>query len=183
MRRKVWIAVGVFTFLCILAGALLPALQPAREHGHPPMCRSILRQISYTLQFYSSDHDEDFPPSLGALFPEYISDGELFLCPVAGKAEEIRLTDLSEGATDASAVWGERFTDYAYVPGLRASAPSDAVVAYDRDGNHEGGRWAVSIDGRATWMTEPEFRAALAETEAWLKAHPRPTQAVEDDQF
>ncbi len=174
MRRKHLIALWAVVVLGIAAGLVALASRPGREINRRHRCVSNLKVILYGCQLYSGDCNEDFPPTLGALFPEYISDGEVFLCPVGGKAEEIGSADLSEGATNASAVWSERFTDYVYVEGLRASCDPDSVLAYSREGNHEGGRFVAFIGGMVVWRREEEFRAALAETEAWIREHPRP---------
>jgi hypothetical protein len=173
MRRKIWIAVSVFTFLCVAAGLLLPALQPASESRPRPRCTSNLKQILYACHLYSGDHNEDFPPTLGALVPDYITDGELFLCPTSGKAKELLMMDLPEGAKDVSTVWGERFSDYVYVEGLSPSDDPMSVLSYDKDGNHEGGRVVAFIGGDVRWMKEPEFRAALAEPQARIRERPR----------
>ena len=184
MPRKLLIAVGVVVGLAV-AGWFIASYEASRRNRsrHRPNCRSNLRQIAYACHLYAGDHNKDFPPSLGVLFPGYISDGELFRCPVAWKAKKITAGDLPEGATDASAIWDDRFTDYVYVEGLRASAHPDCVVAYDREGNHKDGRWAISIGGKSQWMKEPDFQAALALTRKWLKEHPGPTPAVGQDEF
>jgi len=174
MRRKLWIAVGVFTFLCIVAAAILPALMARREHSHHPWCRSNLKQICYACLLYAGDHDETFPPSLGALVPEYVTDGGLFLCPSGGDAEEFLVSGLPEGAKDVSSTWGDRHTDYVYVKGLSGAADPECVLAHDKDGNHEGGRWVVFVGGMVSFMKETGFRAAMERTEAWIAEPPRP---------
>ncbi|MHC5058082.1 MAG: hypothetical protein ACYTKD_25765 [Planctomycetota bacterium] len=183
MKRTHLVALSVVVALAVVAGLLLPGLQPATEGNRRPKCVWNLKMILYGCQLYSGDHDEDFPPTLGALFPEYISDGETLICPFAGRAEEISTADLPEGATNASAVWSDQFTDYVYVGGLRATCDPEFVLAYGREGNHKGCRVFACIGGMVTWRREEEFRGRLAKTETWIRAHPRPTPAGEDDQF
>ncbi|MHC4247974.1 MAG: hypothetical protein ACYS9X_02490 [Planctomycetota bacterium] len=183
MRRGYLITLVATVVVAVVLGSVLPALLSEREINPRRKCVSNLKQILYSCQLYSGDYNDDFPPTLGALFPEYLNDGQVFLCPSSGKAEEIGVADLPEGVTDASAVWSKRFTDYVYVEGLRACAPPDAVVAYGREGDHEDDRFVAFIGGMVTWRHEEEFRAALAATEAWIREHPRRKSAVEDDRF
>ncbi|MHC4505494.1 MAG: hypothetical protein ACYTFI_19490 [Planctomycetota bacterium] len=171
MRRKLWIGLGVVLLVGVLAGLLLPALQPASEHHGPrSRCRSNLKQIGYGCHLYAIDHDEKFPPGFGHLYPDFLSDSKVFLCRMAKRATAIEddgsvpLADYSPG------MFTERHTDYAYVPGLRADDPKHLVVAYSREGNHEGGRWALFIGTNVEWMNEDEFQAALAKTREYLKA-------------
>ena len=44
--------------------------------------------------------------------------------------------------------------------------------------DHEGGRFFACIGGMVVWRREEEFRAAFAETEAWIRDHPRPARAA-----
>jgi len=174
MRRRLLVALAVVTVVGIATGVIVPALIPQREHSHLPGCRSHLKQISYACLLYAGDHNEAFPPSLGALVPEYVSDGRIFLCVAAGKAERFPVSSLPEGAKDASSVWGDRYTDYVYVKGLSGAADPECVLAHDKDGNHEGGRFVVFVGGMVRWMEEADFRAAVERTEAWIAEHPRP---------
>lgn len=169
MRQNLDVVLGIVALASIAGILLLPALQAATESRPRGKCRSHLKQIGYACQLYAGDNAERFPPSLGALFPGYISDGGVFLCPAAGCAQEIAVDDLPPGAADASGVWHDGFTDYVYVPGLLAGDPPDLVLAHDRHGNHEDGRRVLMIGGTVRWMVEPEFHASCDRTLAVVR--------------
>jgi hypothetical protein len=170
MRRKHWIALGVVLVLALAAGLLLPALQPAREIGTPARCPSMLKQIGYGCHLYASDYDDKFPPGLGHLYPDIISDGKVFLCPSAGTALALEV-DLAAAALRQyrPAMFKESHTDYVYVAGLTAKDPKDLVLAHDRDGNHEGHRNVLFVGGNVEWMKEEDFCTALGKTQEFLK--------------
>ncbi|MBD3349714.1 MAG: DUF1559 domain-containing protein [Candidatus Eisenbacteria bacterium] len=176
-----WIRVGVIVLLALAAWVVLSAPFPGsgRERARRTKCASNLKQIGYACHLYSGDHEEAFPPSLGAVFPEYIPDGRVFICPLSGGyTKVIAVADLPEGAEDASAVFGPEHTDYEYVAGLRATDPPTLVLAYDRDGNHEDGnhgdgRNVLFVGNNVVWTPEDDFRKALQRTREHLAARGR----------
>jgi hypothetical protein len=138
----------------------------SRETARRTKCSHNLKQIGRACHLYAGDNaDKRFPPSLGAVLPTYVSDGEIYICPSGGDAEVFRRADLPEGAKDASGVFTEKHTDYLYVAGLFATDPPDLLVAFDKPGNHDSaGRNVLMVSGRVRWMKESEFSAALAKT-------------------
>ncbi|MHC4253890.1 MAG: hypothetical protein ACYS9X_32655 [Planctomycetota bacterium] len=152
MRRKLLISVGVVLFLGVLTGLLLPAFFAARESSCRPRCRNVLRNIGLALHVWAGDHDDNFPPALGALFPDYLRPDERrrdfppLACPNAPESLAI---------------------GYEYVPGLTQEDGS-LVLAYDKGGNHESGRHVLFVSGDVRWMTESDFRTALARTREYL---------------
>jgi len=160
-------SLGGTTFsLGIGAGMLLPALASARERARRTKCMSILKQMGYGCHLYSADFNEKFPANLGTLFPMYVADGSLFICPTAMQATAITQVDLPAGAREATKVFGERHTDYAYVSGLSATGNADWVLAFDKAaGNHaRSGRNVLHIGAHVTWLSEAEFQLRLAST-------------------
>jgi len=155
MRRKLWIALGVVLLVGVLAGLLLPAICATRESSCHPRCRSHLRLIGYGIHLYADDHDGRFPPSLHELVPEYL--------PLNKRRP--RFHPLGCPSTPDPGSPG-----YEYVAALRADDPAGLVVARDRAGNHEGGRWVLFVGGNVEWMKEDKFRAALARTREYLDA-------------
>jgi len=149
---------------CLLAGVLFPVL------AGPPSasrvrCASGLKQIGYGCHLYATDHDERFPPSLGHLYPDCISDGCVFLCPVGGRATAVEDTpDFSpDGYTPAMV--HDAHTDFVYVSGLKASHPAHYVLAFDEEWNHAegvrrrrngnpGGLNVLYVDGRVEFETD-----------------------------
>lgn len=115
-----------------LLGAMMPALSSARGVARGAKCASNLKQIGFGCHLWSSDHDERFPKSIEGLFPEYISDRNVFACPTSPAA-----------------------MSYVFVSGLTAADPADWIVAYDRPGNHgDEGVNVLYIGGNVAMRTD-----------------------------
>jgi prepilin-type N-terminal cleavage/methylation domain-containing protein/prepilin-type processing-associated H-X9-DG protein len=82
----------VMGIIMVLAGLLLPTFARARERAHQTVCASNIRQILMALSLYAEENRGRYPPcddSVPAnlivngesIFPEYISDLNLFGCP------------------------------------------------------------------------------------------------------
>lgn len=157
MRRKLWIALGVVLFGGVAAGLLLPAIFASRVSTYRPRCRTNLKLIGYAAHLYAYDHDGSFPPTLEGLVPEYL--------PPNKRRSEFHPLGCPSTPDPGS-------PGYEYVAGLRSDDAAELVVAYDKDGNHEGGRWELFVDTNVEWFgkqREGEFQAALARTREYLK--------------
>lgn len=84
-----------------LAGLLLPVLSNARAKARETTCISQLSQIGKAVHMYMDDHAERRPPRLDSLWPRYVSDQQLFVCPSDNW--------LHKGGWAYSA-WGKRLT-------------------------------------------------------------------------
>ncbi len=81
----------VIAIIAILAAILFPVFAQAREKARQTACLSNMKQIGIGLIMYSSDYDEQYPPSQlgsGALlvsWPQimqpYIKNEQVFVCP------------------------------------------------------------------------------------------------------
>jgi prepilin-type processing-associated H-X9-DG protein len=82
----------VMGIMMVLASLLLPALTKARESAHRTVCVNNLKQVLMALSLYAEENhgryppcDPDVPgnliPNGESVFPEYISDLNLFGCP------------------------------------------------------------------------------------------------------
>ena len=87
----------VIAIIGILAAILLPALARAREAARRASCQNNLKQMGLVYKMYSGeDRGGQFPPKttelkcfnvrVGAIYPEYLSDLNIFLCPSDGDA-------------------------------------------------------------------------------------------------
>jgi prepilin-type N-terminal cleavage/methylation domain-containing protein/prepilin-type processing-associated H-X9-DG protein len=113
----------VIAIIGILAAMLLPALSRAREAGRRAACQSNLKQLFLSMTMYASEEKELFPrvhgdqafgsvanalgcdlnslqantvfaPHSPSLFPEYLSDRNVLLCPsdsMAGTDNPLRV--------------------------------------------------------------------------------------------
>jgi len=98
-------------------------------------CINNLVQISLALHRFAKDHDNELPYSLDELFPNYVTDRSIFVCPVRGG----QFTDYE--------------ADYEYVPGFRTDSPNpdEEIIINEVSGNHSSpidGHFVLYLNGR-----------------------------------
>ena len=127
----------VIAIIGILGGMLLPAIGQARERARRADCANNLRQVGIALHNYATDHNERFPASLDVLYPNYIDDLNVFVCP-------------SSGSDVASAPSGG---NYSYYTGLTEAAASTEPLLEDNAGNHkQAGKNVLYVGGHVKWI-------------------------------
>lgn len=99
----------VIAIICILAALLLPAIWKSREKGRQTDCINNLHQISLALTLYADDHEEQLPPWLSSLYPDYGLSGraKVFLC----KSDMSRGVDGSKPDGVDAQIVGEQYPE------------------------------------------------------------------------
>jgi prepilin-type processing-associated H-X9-DG protein len=141
-------------------GLLLPAVSRVRENARTANSKSNLRQIGLGIHIWADDNDENFPPNLAALFPNYIDNKKVFVCPL-----------YSKHAADGF--------DYAYVAGLRAADPGAYIMAFETLPNRNGLVNALYVDAHVQLLGLEELRKQLAEQAKKLKDDKREMKILE----
>lgn len=81
----------------ILAAILFPVFAAAKKKSKQSACISNLRQIGAALQIYRQENDERLPRYLSSLYPGFVSDKRLFVCPLDPNGGQYKGTDRLEG--------------------------------------------------------------------------------------
>jgi len=144
----------------------------ARERARRAKCTGNLKQIAYACLLYSGDNAEAFPPDLGALVGEYVTHGDIFLCPSSGRHRA--------GACPPGGPLDDANLSYCYVSGLKASDADDFILAFDEEWNHDREGLVVAyVGGRVGWANDIEtFHAKLDKQQAALEAEGRSMKIV-----
>jgi len=146
---------GPLSYSTLLAGAggalafALPTTLRQHQLATRKDCQGHLERLGVELSLYASTHDGRFPQSLKEL-----ADAQAVQADSAGGAtlpEWLRCPGQFPSAD----------IGYEYVPGAGKDSPAEAIVAYDRKGNHPGGRNVLTADGKVTWLRESLFQQNL----------------------
>ncbi|RJP65884.1 MAG: hypothetical protein C4532_16790 [Candidatus Abyssobacteria bacterium SURF_17] len=94
--------------------------EETRQRDANDGCVHNLKQLGLYLHLFAKDHDGELPYDLAELFPEYVTDKSVFVCPSRGG--EFRDFEM----------------DYEYIPGFRSNSPnaSQEAVLIEVGGNH-----------------------------------------------
>ncbi|MHC4504718.1 MAG: DUF1559 family PulG-like putative transporter, partial [Planctomycetota bacterium] len=178
LRRPLRITGRILTrvlLLGVVVAFLFLLVVPAhggRERARRTRCASNLKQIGYGCHLYSGDFDEQFPADLSALYPDYVSDTKVFVCPsgFGGKGAYI------DPPADR---FSEEHVSYCYVSGLTAEDKAYYILAFDEERNHEGiGVNVLYVAGSIQWHRLKSFRAELEKQLAEFEANGRTLRVI-----
>lgn len=136
----------------IMAGMLLPALSRARESAQRALCLNNLKQLVTAEIMYAADHDDKYSEKLSDLYPEYVDNLAVFLCPSQRGRSIGSKEDIDEQ------------TSYILRTGLTEASPSDEVIIYEAPWNHRGqGGNVAFVDGHVRWLSASELEKIIDE--------------------
>lgn len=139
-------ATCVLLLLFFVMGWLMPIMM-TEPRGHD-RCPSNLRQIGMALSIYSADCNEEFPPSLSALYDKYVENARFFICPHVSEHFKPYEGKMKGPIPD------EHLT-YCYVSGLKWADPPGYVIAFDEEWNHKGeGVNVLYIGSNVEWKSD-----------------------------
>ncbi len=134
--------------------SLAPLIRSTREQARRNLCADNLRGIVIALHEYAGKNDMEFPDDLSDLYPKYIQDVNLFICP-----SDIDSGDIAQDGSDIDFT-----TSYLYARGYDEKDSLDAILVCDKndifgkDTNHrgEGGNVAY-LSGEVKWVTTRDW--------------------------
>lgn len=148
----------VIAIIALLVGLLLPALGAARESSRRARCLSNARQIALACNSYSNDVRQgyfipaffDWEDNIGWLFPDYIGDYNVAVCPSTVNRVRADMTVSDQYGADAITLYGRDFIRDTFFA---------ARDRHDAEGGHsyEIRAWFYAgkyLDG-AAWATPP----------------------------
>jgi hypothetical protein len=163
------LCMAIAGILLAIAGATSLSLLFLSSHDHEyyakrTRCQSHLREINYLGRMYvEMGHHDRYPWSEkgGIESLQVIADEneglrpDLFICPASPYVP-------SEPGADGKFRLDAEHSSYEMVPWrLSPGDPEDALVAFDREPWHAGGRDVVFLDNSAEFLTEAEFGKKL----------------------
>lgn len=129
----------VIAIIGILAALLLPALGRAREGARRSSCLNNLKQMGVAMTMYAHENGGYFPPKASrirsfmvcytSLFPEYLADVKVLVCPSDSRQVQERLEDI-QGDTSISKIKRDDLlsVSYSYIyPGFVTLSDNDCA--------------------------------------------------------
>jgi prepilin-type N-terminal cleavage/methylation domain-containing protein len=155
----------VIAIIALLAALLYPVYSSSRAKAREATCSSQMRQIGLALLMYRDDFNE-LPPHLSSLFPSYVTDARLFVCPSDPQRGHQSGNDFLE-----SDLYLKSGVSYDYLPNW-----SEALkLGWWQPGPHYGpGKWdALTPISQCAWHWATQFNKQqtggnLAGSKGWM---------------
>jgi len=176
LSRSVRVTI-LWTVAAAILGAvvlLLPMIMAARRRPPRNRCVSNTKQIAYACTLYAGDNGDVFPPTLGALYPKYVSYPETFSCAKRGTPAASRGDSAESGPLPAKRI------AFCYVSGATRRDPPETILAFGEEWNHDGkGSMVALIGGQVYWEGELEaLHTRLAEQAEAFRARGRGVKLI-----
>jgi prepilin-type N-terminal cleavage/methylation domain-containing protein len=139
----------VIAIIALLAALLFPVFSASRAKAREATCSSQLRQIGLALLMYRDEFSE-LPPHLSSVYPAYVTDARLFVCPSDPKQGHVNGNDFLE-----SDLYLKSGVSYDYLPNW-----SEALkLGWWQPGPHYGpGKWdALTPISQCAWHWATQF--------------------------
>lgn len=152
--RNKWLLLGVVSAL-VLVLALASALHGYRNFRaglRGKTCVHNLQALANQLYLYAQDHEGHFPDKISALYPEYVTDLQMFICPEIREKYKRERGVRHPFSPDPTPEEIDSLSSYAVVPGLSTSDDMDSALAYEKKDNHSNvRRIRVNVAGIGAW--------------------------------
>lgn len=122
-------SIVAMTVLLILFFTL--AVPAIKEEACKTACRANLHQIGMACNAYASVHDGRYPERLSELYPDYVPDPDIFVCP--STSDKIASPDEIDAKTSYE------YRGAALNASTAAEPLGQAILACDKPGNHPPG--------------------------------------------
>jgi hypothetical protein len=121
MRILGLLALGVIIFF-----VASPPISRVRVNRNIMQCQSNMRQISLACEMYAEDNENAFPTNLQQLYPEYVDNAGVFVCP----SDSATYKDFEKGIVTAKS------SSYVLISGLPADITRKLILAYEKSEYH-----------------------------------------------
>ena len=150
--RKKWLLLGVVSALVLVLASALHGYRNFRAGLRGKTCVHNLQALANQLYLYAHDHEGHFPDKISALYPEYVTDLQMFICPEIREKYKRERGVPHPFSPDPTPEEIDSLSSYAVVPGLSTRDEMDSALAYEKKDNHSNvRRIRVNVAGIGAW--------------------------------
>ena len=132
-KARIAIVASVIGFIALGSTVMVTTRAGGRFDERKAKCFDNVRTIRMAIYDYAVDHGGNYPDRLSLLYPQYIPDLSVFLCPghrIRHQVEEGELLVISNSREI------DPRTSYRLVPGVGVTSNDDAILLLERGKNH-----------------------------------------------